>query len=223
VALPRTPNSGLNRWQDALIGGAAALLVAAVLPNDPWREATRLRRTYTQQFAGVIYDAAAGLRARSSEQVALALTQGRELEPVLLRWQEALDTGRETSRLSPLREGRGDWASGQLLITGLSRASRNLRVLIRRVVATLQAGQELPPCVPALLDDLAAALDEMADGDAAQPRLVELAGRLDPQRLGASSLPGQVVVGQLRVAVVDLLEGLGVEHDRARNALPVLV
>lgn len=223
VALPRTPNSGLNRWQDALIGGAAALLVAAVLPNDPWREATRLRRTYTQQFAGVIYDAAAGLRARSSEQVALALTQGRELEPVLLRWQEALDTGRETSRLSPLREGRGDWASGQLLITGLSRASRNLRVLIRRVVATLQAGQELPPCVPALLDDLAAALDEMADGDAAQPRLVELAGRLDPQRLGASSLPGQVVVGQLRVAVVDLLEGLGVEHDRARNTLPVLV
>ena len=40
----------------------------------------------------------------------------------------------------------------------------------------------------------------------------------------AGTLPaGQVVVGQLRVAVVDLLEGLGIEHDRARNALPELV
>ncbi|MCW2778339.1 MAG: hypothetical protein JWN17_2064, partial [Frankiales bacterium] len=29
VALPRTPGSGFARWQDALVGGATALLVAA--------------------------------------------------------------------------------------------------------------------------------------------------------------------------------------------------
>ena len=45
---------------------------------------------------------------------------------------------------------------------------------------------------------------------------------LDPAGLGATSLSGQVVVAQLRVALVDLLEGLGFDHDRAREALPTL-
>ena len=223
VALPRTPNSGLHRWQDALVGGAAALLVAAVLPHDPWREARRLRTAYCAELAAVVRDAAAGIRAGSSEQVAASLTRGRALEPVLGRWQEALATGRETSRLSPLRDDRTEyWRAGQRLTVGLSRASRNLRVLVRRAVATLQGGQELPACLPALLDELGDVLERTAGDPGAAEALGRLAARLDPVALGAHGLAGQVVVGQLRVAVVDLLEGLGVEHDRARNALPAL-
>jgi hypothetical protein len=52
--------------------------------------------------------------------------------------------------------------------------------------------------------------------------LIDLAGRLDPAALGVSSLSGQVVVAQLRVALIDLLEGIGLDHDRAREALPNL-
>ena len=41
-------------------------------------------------------------------------------------------------------------------------------------------------------------------------------------------MPGAVrrssmAIGQLRVALIGLLEGLGPEPDRARNALPALV
>ncbi len=36
----------------------------------------------------------------------------------------------------------------------------------------------------------------------------------DPESLGATTLAGHLVVGQLRVAVVDLLEGLVVEQRR---------
>ena len=224
VALPRTPHSGLHRWQDALVGGAAALVVAAVLPQDPWREARRLRAAYCRELAAVARDAAAALRAGSSDQVASSLERGRALDPVLTRWQEALTTGRETSRLSPMNNDRAQfWVAGQRLTVGMSRATRNLRVLVRRLVAALQDGQELPPCAAGLLEELAAALDAAADGDAAIAPLVELGGRLDPVTLEAHGLAGQVVVGQLRVAVVDLLEGLGLEHDRARNALPELV
>ncbi|MCA1710398.1 MAG: FUSC family protein [Actinobacteria bacterium] len=221
VALPRTPNSGFQRWQDALVGGGFALLVAALLSADPWREARRLRSLYVSELAAVLRDCAAGIRAGSTGEVAAALARGRLLEPVLARWQEALLTGRETTRLSPLRGDRDEfWKGSSQLAVGLTRSSRNLRVLLRRVLAAMQEAQRLPDCLPGLLDQLADAV--VLDEEDACAALMELARKLDPVALGATSLAGQVAVGQLRVAVVDLLEGLGLEHDRARNALPAL-
>lgn len=224
VALPRTPNSGLHRWQDALVGGAAALMVAALLPSDPWREARRLRSAYVTELAVVIRMTAAGVRSRSVSDVAEALARGRALEPVLVRWQEALATGRETTRLSPFREDRAEyWERSARLHLGMTRATRNLRVMVRRVMVAPDMGQVLPPTLPDLLDELVGALDLVAgDDDDAVRKLIELASRLDPTALGAQSMSAQVAVGQLRVAVVDLLDGLGIEHDRARNALPTL-
>lgn len=221
VALPSMPNSGFHRWQDALVGGGVALLVAALLSTDPWREARRLQASYLADLAAVLRAVADGLRSGSAEDVAAALDRARALEPILGHWGEALATGRETTRLSPLREDRGEfWRLGQQQVRGLSRGTRNLRVLIRRSVAALQGGQSLPGCLPGLLDELAGAVE--SESEQACELLLALAGKLDPVVLGASTLSGQVVVGQLRVAVVDLLEGLGLEHDRARNALPVL-
>lgn len=221
VALPRTPNSGFERWQDALVGGGFALLVAALLSTDPWREARRLRISYVAELAAVLHDCAAGIRGGSTGEVAAALARGRLLEPVLARWQDALLTGRETTRLSPLRGDRDEfWKASQQMVLGLTRGSRNLRVLLRRVLVAMQEGQRLPDCLPALLDQLAEAV--LLEEEPACAALVHLAQKLDPVALGATSLAGQVAVGQLRVATVDLLEGLGLEHDRARNALPVL-
>ena len=224
VALPRTPNSGLHRWQDALVGGAAALLVAAVLPSGPWREARRLRVAYVAELASVLREAAGALRSGSAPEVADALNRARRLDELLERWRESLATGYETSRLSPFLSDRSDfWAAAKQFTVGLSRATRNLRVLLRRSVAAIQDGQRLPPCLADLLEQTASALDLATDGDAAVEPLLVLAGQLDPVALDAMSLSAQVVVGQLRVATVDLLEGLGIEHDRARNALPELV
>jgi hypothetical protein len=221
VALPRTPNSGFHRWEDALVGGGFALLVAALLSTDPWREAKRQQASYLEQLALVLRDVADGLRAGSVEQIASALERARALDPLLTAWQDALTTGRETTQLSPLREDRdGVGPLGARLLLGLTRASRNLRVLVRRCLTALQVGDGLPVRLPELLDELAAALAPHAE--VSRQRLLELAGKLDPAQLGATSLSGQVVVGQLRVAVVDLLDGFGVELDRARDALPEL-
>lgn len=221
VALPRTPRSGLHRWQDALIGGTVALLVAALLPQDPWKEARRLRRRYLSELAAVLHDTAEAVRSGSSTAAAEALARGRLLEPVLGRWASSLAAGRETARLSPIRRDKGDPRDTRL-VEPLTRATRNLRVLVRRVTVALEAGQPLPHALPELLDQLASQLDpETAADDAAGP-LIELAGRLDPESLGANSLSGQVVVAQLRVALVDILEGIGLDHDRAREALPPL-
>jgi uncharacterized membrane protein YgaE (UPF0421/DUF939 family) len=224
VALPRTPNSGLHRWQDALVGGAVALLVAALLSTSPWRDADRARQAYVGDLARVLRSAATAIRARSADEMLEVLAAGRALEPGLQRWSDAIAAGRDTERLSPHRGDRGEHLrQSQRLTIGMSRASRNLRVLVRRAVAALQAGHPLPDCLPELLDELSESLEVVAAGGDALPRLLDLAGRLDPAALGATTLAGQITVGQLRVALIDLLEGLGLEHDRARNALPALV
>lgn len=221
VALPRTPLSGLHRWQDALVGGAVALLVAAVLPADQWKNVRRLRTAYLGDLAAVLRDTAMAVRTRSSTAAAEALGRGRLLEPLLDQWEQALEVGRETSRLSPFRRGTGHEEEARLLV-GLMRGTRNLRVLVRRVMVSLETSDALPTELPDLLDDMATAIDPETVGTDAVPVLAELAARLDPALLGATGLAAQVVVGQLRVAIVDLLEGLGLDHERARQVLPVL-
>ncbi|MGB8650401.1 MAG: FUSC family protein, partial [Mycobacteriales bacterium] len=95
VALPRLPHSGLHRWQDAIVGGATALLVAALLPQDPWRQVVRLRCGYVAELAAVLRDTSAGVRTGSATAAAEALARGRALEPALTRWDEALAAGRD--------------------------------------------------------------------------------------------------------------------------------
>ena len=221
VALPRTPNGGFHRWQDALVGGAAALLVAALLPPDPWKEVRRQRTAYLVELAATLRDTAEAVRASSSTAAAEALARGRMLEPVLARWESAMAVGHETARLSPLRR-KGHDAGDRRLVLALTRATRNLRVLVRRVTVALETSDPLPTALPELLEELARQLDPATSADDALDPLISLAARLDPVALGATSLSGQVVVAQLRVALVDLLEGLGFDHDRAREALPML-
>lgn len=221
VALPRTPHSGLHRWEDALVGGAVALAVAALLPPDPWKDVKRQRTSYLVELAATLRDTGQAVRTGSSTAAAEALARGRMLEPVLSRWEAAVRVGHETARLSPLRRA-GHEAGDSRLVLALTRATRNLRVLVRRVTVALETGDPLPAALPDILDDLARLLDPATSPDDALDPLISLAARLEPTGLGATSLSGQVVVAQLRVALVDLLEGLGLDHDRAREALPVL-
>lgn len=223
VALPRTADAGLHRWQDALVGGSAALAVAALLPSDPWRDARAIGDRYVATLASVLRSTAEGIRVQSRLALADALARGRALEPELVSWKQALEAGEETARLTLVRRTRAqEWRAAERLAAALTMSSRNLRVGVRRALTSVELGHPLAPALPGLLDDLADVLDVLCDGDAAREPLLVLARRLDPDDLGAVTLADQVLVGQLRVVVVDLLESLGVAHDEARAQLPPL-
>lgn len=223
VALPRTAGSGFHRWQDALVGGGAALLVVALLPADPWSGAREREKHYLVTLADVLRETARGIREASRLDIADALARGRTLEPELVRWKDALAAGRETARITPLRRTRPEeWAAMDRLAGSLTMGTRNLRVGIRRALTAVEMQQRVAPALPGLLDELADVVERLADAEHARPLLVALARRLDPDRLGAGSLADQVLVGQLRVVVVDLLEALGMDHAAARAALPEL-
>ena len=225
LALPRTPGGEFARWEDALLGGATALLVAALLPADPWRRARHDGEAVLLDLARVLSTSADAVRSGDPGLAADALDDARGTGVGLETWAEAVRTGHDISRLSPLRRDPGGrtHAAAHRLQSGVDRATRNLRVLVRRVEFALETDEPLPPMVPDLLDRLADVLVQLAErDDSADAALHLLARDLHPRAVKADSLSGQVVVGQLRSAVVDLLVAAGEDVERARAALPHL-
>ena len=223
VALPRVPGGDIARWEDAMVGGLTALLVAASLPADPWRDARRLGSALLAELAAVLRDTADAVRRDDPAAAAFALARGRATQSRLDAWAEALRTGHDITALTPLRRDAGTWQRSTGLSSAVDRATRNLRVLVRRVLFALGQGDPLPPQVVAHLEDLAAVLDALGrdlDGDheAVRAALTALAGRLRVE--DAASVSGTVAVAQLRSAVVDLLEGVGVDPAAARATMP---
>ncbi|MDP9182550.1 MAG: FUSC family protein, partial [Actinomycetota bacterium] len=133
VALPRAAGSGLHRWQDALVGGAAALLVVAVMPVDPWRDTRWRGDAYLAKLARVLRETGEGIRTGSRLAIADALAQGRTLETDLVEWKQAVAAGKETARLTLLHHARPEeWETAERLSAALTMGSRNLRVAVRR-------------------------------------------------------------------------------------------
>jgi uncharacterized membrane protein YgaE (UPF0421/DUF939 family) len=228
VALPQSPGGGLARWEDALIGGSCALLVAAALPTDPTRTVRPQAQSLISDLAEVVTDTAAALRTGQPALADAALERARATQVDVERWTEALRGGEEISRISPLRRGRrDDLRRYRQALTGVDRAARNVRVAVRRIAATLERGQQLPSALAGILDDLALILRRLQKEVGCDPNegetaaaLIPLAARLDPLALGAHTMSATVVVAQVRSAVVDLLGATGMDAAQARALLP---
>jgi uncharacterized membrane protein YgaE (UPF0421/DUF939 family) len=233
VALHQQSGSGLYRWEDALIGGACALIVAAALPADPIAAVRPQAQMLIRELALVCAQAATALRTRDATLADAVLDRARHTSVDVERWKESLRGAEETSRISPLRRHRrADLERYRRGLGGVDLAVRNMRVAVRRVAAALDGGEILPPALAEILDDLSGVLSVLEqdvgkqdigkhpdDGPIAAG-LTELAARLDPAELGARSLSANVIVGQLRSAVVDLLGATGMELAEARSRLP---
>ena len=227
IALPQA-DGGLSRWQDALLGGAVALLVAAALPGDPARPVRLRAQGLIARLEDVVRRAAQAVRERDAELAVTALAEARGTQHEVDRWSAALGEGDEISRISPLRRRRRrELATWRRELTGIDFAARNLRVALRRIAAALDHGERIPATIADVLEDLAAALGALRhetghstpDGLAATT-LTALATRLDPSALCAESLSATVVVAQVRSTVVDLLGATGVATEEARALLP---
>jgi uncharacterized membrane protein YgaE (UPF0421/DUF939 family) len=241
VALPQPAGGGLARWEDALIGSATALLVAAALPPDPVRAVRPQARQLITELADVVSSAADAVRAADPAMADATLDRARATQVDVERLTDALKGGEEIARISPLRRSRqAELARYRRTLIGVDRAARNLRVAVRRMATVLDHGGPLPAGLASVLDDLATILHSLHDqvgtstvdlpqtarSDADPPdrssvpgALVALAARLDPAELGAVTMSTTVIVAQLRSAVVDLLEITGMDLSRARKVL----
>jgi uncharacterized membrane protein YgaE (UPF0421/DUF939 family) len=227
AALAPAPGQTLTRWLDAAIGGAVALLAAAVVPSAPLRRPRVQAAVVAQTAADLLRGTAVAARAEDVQLAATVLGQARSTDYLVRELEAAAEEGMDVIASSPfLRRQTPHVRRVADLIEPLDRALRGTRVLARRIVVATSDRERVPPSYLRVIEDLAAALDVMThvltDNGAAEiarpPLLAVAAATGDLERTG--QLSTEVILAQVRSIIVDLLQVSGLTVDAAVAVLP---
>ena len=218
------------RWTDALIGGAVALVAAAVVPRAPLRRPREQAGVVVRKIAVLLRAAAEGVREGNAERSLAILQDARSTDELVVELRAAADEGLSVVRSSPFRRRhRGRVRAMAELVEPLDFALRNTRVLVRRVAVASYRHEPIPASYAVMLEDLAecaeAIADELGEGRAAtavRDRLVAL-GRATSQMERSSDLSAEVVLAQVRSLVADLLAVTGMDPLAATDQIPPIV
>lgn len=223
---PKVENVEFPRVVDALIGGFVALGVALVLlPLNPLRVVDRAARPALETLARELDVTAKALSGGDPDRAQAALDRVREVEEHMQGLEEALEGGRETATLAPVRwRGRGALAQYVDSIEFIEHAVANAGTLIRRSVTVLEDREPVPESLPSAVAQLAEAVRQLVAelGAGLEPeatraralRAVSEAGRAYAVGVGFS---GSVVVAQIRTTASDLLRATGIERIEANK------
>jgi uncharacterized membrane protein YgaE (UPF0421/DUF939 family) len=223
------PDGGVFvRTIDGLIGGLLAIIVTALIPRDPRGLARADANKLFDFFIESLDSLRLALRDVNIQVSDAALKKVRRSQPLIDNWKMSLDSAVAISRISPFLNKYRDELKGQVrLMRGMDLATRNLRVVIRRVDFLLKDGIARAYLAD-LCDQLHSAVSLMREGlsdpealENAQQELVEIVRQLDPKRFGiADQIREASVLLLLRPLVVDLLCATGMSEDEARAELP---
>lgn len=226
--LTAPPGGPFIRSIDGLVGGVTALVVTALIPRDP--------RGLARIDAGKLFDvflesldslklATRNVDLKMAEET---LTRVRRTQPLVDNWRLSLDSAISIARISPFLRKYRDELSGQVrLMRGMDLATRNLRVVVRRIEFLIRDGQPRPYLADLMeqISDatqvLRRALEEPELLVDAQDMLVEIIHQLDPKKHGiADQIREASVLLLLRPMLVDLLCASGMTEEDARAELP---
>lgn len=219
----------LSRWLDAVVGGGVALAIAMLAPMRSTTERPRGRAVLVLgNLAEVLTDTAQALRNRDVARATSSLRRARQLSTELEALRDSSAEALAASRLAPLlsRDSREDVREMHRLIHPLDLAIRNVRVLVRQAELALLEDQVVPDRYVELVTGLAEAsavilerLEQREPLDEAHEELVLLARDStwsDPR----AGLSAEVIRGQVRSTVVDLLVLSGMSGAEARRRVP---
>ena len=178
---------GLDRWLDAVVGGAVALVAAAVVPASPLRRPRRLTAGLLDDLAEVLLAAANSIRDRDAARAEQALQRARGTQRSLDELADAAQEGLDVLQVSPFRR----------------RHRSELRIHLRRApheqrVGVLERGEQVLARDAREVDDLVARLaqqlepggrDLLGDDDAAHVLDSPQRARRGP-RAGPRATPG---------------------------------
>ena len=228
VLLPPPEGGVFVRSLDGLIGGVVAILITALIPRDPRREARREGRalfSVLEESTRTIADSLADADTAAGD---LALTRLRRTQPMIDRWTVSLDTAVAVARISPLLRRHLPELRVQLrVLTASDLTARHLRLLARRVEFLVRDGRQRP-IMAGIVSELATAIhllgseiDDREYAGASRSLLTDVAERLDPAKLVPDEgVADSSLVLLMRPLVVDLLVGAGAQPDEARGMLP---
>ena len=227
VVTPTTTSVVPNRFVDALVGGAVALLANRLArPRNPLVELAAEARAIFHVVAGVMADSADALAAHDEAAARAALVRARGADALVERLRTAVLAAREALWVDVHRRRRlTRVVTVEEATAPLDYLVRNVRVLARAAVGLCRLPIEPPPLLVTCLRSLAVAVgaveqamaaDLTGDEDAAQRHADEgerwaLEALRTARRLLTpdAALPLVMVVGQLRASTIDLLRAAG--------------
>ncbi len=226
--LPAPDGGVFIRTFDGLIGGVMALIVTALIPRDPRGIARTDANKLFDFFIETLQDLRLALRDTNKSLSNQALKNARATQPLIDNWRMSLDSAISISRISPfLMKHKPELRKQRLLMRAMDLATRNLRVIVRRVNFLLKDDVSRPYLAD-LFEQLAEAVTNLREGlsdsedlDLARAQLLEIIKQLDPKKFGiADQLREASVLLLLRPLLVDLLCATGMSEDDARAELP---
>lgn len=221
----------IDRFVDTSVGGLVGIAVSGMLlPVNPVSVARRKLNPLLDTLSEVLDDGARALIDRDRALATRALARARETQNAVDDLHDALEGSAEIARIAPVR-----WRARGQLVGYLDAAepvdyiTRDMRVLMRHLVATLRRDEPVPDTVPQALRALAGAIrllrialeqgDEPHEAQASAIAAAEMATEALDHTGGFA---GQVVVAQARSLAVDVLVGAGVSREDTLKLLPHL-
>ncbi|MEU7925518.1 FUSC family protein [Micromonospora sp. NPDC049801] len=226
---PAVRDLEIPRFVDALVGGAVALLVTAVLlPLSPLRVLNRAARPALDLLSAQLDATAGALADRDIDRALTARARLRQNKDELGALVEATQGAREASTLSPVHwhQRQGPVARYARTAEPIDRAMRNAGTLIRRAVTLLEDGEPVPEPLPTAVAGLAEAVRLLQRQFAAGKEPVQARERAlravcaagDAYREGVG-FSGNVVVAQVRTTASDLLVATGLSQEAANRVV----
>ena len=221
-------NAPFLRLVDGIIGGIAALLVTALIPRTLQRDEVRSGTAVYRAMDSAMSTLAQALRRGDRLRAERGLEKARALQSLVDGWSTSLDSGLAIARISPfLRKHRSELQRHERIRQYTDLATRNLRVIGRRVVYLCDDGLARPVAADTLADLARAAqlvaqsLTDISLEPVAREAVRSVAARLDPAvMLPDATLGEQNLIAALRPLAVDLLTATGMSGAEARACIP---
>jgi hypothetical protein len=227
VATIQPPQGGFDfdRFYDALVGGGVALIVGSLLlPVNPLKLVSERTAPLLERLADTFEDIARALSNRDGAAADAALAAVTEVDASHEAMSRALAAAADAARLSPGRRGAlRDIERYAVAGSELGVVVENTRGLARGVVRAINLDDATPPEAAQSITALAAstrALGGYLDGGDAQHAREAAAGAAALANAvleETGNLSALNIVGQVRMAAVDLLRAGGVDRAQAQE------
>ncbi|MBU4465741.1 MAG: FUSC family protein [Actinobacteria bacterium] len=221
-------NAPFQRLADALVGAVAALLVTALIPRSPRAIELREARALFRAVDGTLVALVQALRRGDRLRAERGLEKARAMQALIDDWRGSLESGIAIARISPFpRRQRFELVRHERIRQSMDLATRNMRVIARRIVYVSDDGSARPVAADVLAELargaelVAGSLDDISLEPVARATLVSVAAHLDPLTLlPDGSLGEHNLIAAMRPLAVDLLTATGMPPEEARSAVP---
>ncbi|PRQ11799.1 hypothetical protein C1Y63_03925 [Corynebacterium sp. 13CS0277] len=231
--MPPGTHGGAGRMLDAFVGGLVGVIVIALLPSSPLKAGRQEVSNILFLTSKTLGTVAGGLREGQPELIHSALNEARGSQGAINAMIAAAKEGKESLAVSPLLwRQRHKLNSLVRILNPVDNAMRNTRVLARRAEVLAQDHDEVSEEQLHVIQRLAAVADRLAHlyagtGDTSAndeiPQLVRelksLAARSGLELAEGRVLSAQVILGQTRSIIVDMLQICGMSRRSAQAAL----